>query len=309
MPRIKKRVVRDYKICAVVSTISKEFYVLKTYGEDPRWLYKHHAQQKSKLTREFFKRSREAESFPKMYLLTEVSETAQKAFNYEVVWTKYFAEHGYTPPENETMHSYIEDLTENNEKLYADIKDIPLEDVLNEKKLLVSHYNVGTTPSEKEESGLSKATKRITLHMSPPNYELISYKAAEARMSMSKYCQMMAINGAYTPITADEYLNELKEDKITLRIIFAAFLQKGKYYPADIKNVQKLVVRVEKNQKKACKDFDQQVENLLGYTKLKRKNSQLRKEIKELKEALKRRANADALLQKEDHEDVKMEEI
>lgn len=271
---------QDYKIYALIS--GDEVYVGKTASKDPKWAYKHHVQQKTATTRDFIIRATTAGALPEMYLLENVNANVRTAFGYCVVWAKYFIEYGYTPVCGEKFLTYTEELTETNEAIYERIKELPLESVLCDDHLLVSGYK----QREKGPSPADKDTKNkectISLHLSPANYELLTYKAKEARMSLSKYCQTTAIHGYVATISVWEYLDELRYFKGVLKKILLAILQHGKYYPADIANVFKLLNMVNDNEKKVVKALKQETEKLVGYKKLKLENYRLKKRIEEL---------------------------
>lgn len=283
MPRNRKQnEAQSHKIYVLLSTISNEFYVGKTTAAKPNVAYKFHAAEKHAQTKQLFAESRKNQNFPKMYLLEEINVTPKTAFGYCVAWTKYFIEQGLTPLANQTVLDYTEDLTEANETVFNCIKAVPIDSVISDEHLLIETYHV----QKKKTTGGSEDTlmkQKILLHLSPENYELISYKAKEAKMSMSRYCQMMALDGDVVIIDMSACFNEIRDFKIVLRKILGAILQHGKYYPADLSNIQKLVDKVNTEQEKMGKILERETERRFGYKRLQNENYRLKKEIKELK--------------------------
>ena len=286
MPRKRKQnEAQPHKIYVLLSTISNEFFVGKTTAAKPNVAYKFHAAGKHTQTKKLFAESRKNQIFPKMYLLEEVNVTPKTAFGYCVAWTKYFIEQGLTPLANQTVLDYTEDLIEANETVFNCIKAVPIESVLSDEHLLIETYHVqGKKATSGNEDTLMK--QKILLHLSPENYELISYKAKEAKMSMSKYCQLMALDGDVVVIDMSESFNEIRDFKIVLRKILGAILQHGKYYPADLSNIQKLVDKVNEEQEKMGKILERETERRFGYKRLQNENYRLKSKIKELEKEL-----------------------
>ena len=268
---------QDFKIYALI--VGNEVYVGKTSSRDPKWAYKHHIQQQAATSRDFIARAKAKGVFPKMYLLEEVNTHPYAAFGYCIVWSKYFIEHGYTPVCGETFLTYTEALTEANEAIYERIKELPLESVL--CKELVSDYKPREkTPVVHKDTSNKECT--VSLHLSPANYELLTFKAKEARMSLSKYCQTTAIHGYVATISVWEYMDELRYIKNVLQKILLAILQHGKYYPSDLANILKLLDMVNYNERKVVKALQRETEKLVGYKKLLLENCRLKKRIEEL---------------------------
>jgi len=78
-----------------------------------------------------------------------------------------------------------------------------------------------------------------------------------------------------------------------LQKILLAILQHGKYYPADLDNILKLLDMVNDNEKKVVKALRQETEKLVGYKKLQMKNIRLQNKIKELEKELGRVPNTE----------------
>lgn len=305
MPRKRKQnEAQPHKIYVLISAISNEFYVGKTTAAKPNVAYKFHAAEKHTQTKQLFAESRKNQNFPKMYLLEEVNVTPTTAFGYCVAWTKYFSEQGLAPLANQTVLDYTEDLTEENETVFNCIKAVPIESVLSDEHLLIADYKA----QEKKKKTVSENGKQdqvVTLHLTPENYELISHKAKEAKMSMSRYCQMMTLDGDIVVVDVSENLKELRYFRIVLKKILGAILQHGKYYPADLSNIQKLVDKVNQEQEKLGKILIQETEKRFGYKRLQNENYRLKKENKELKKELGREQSSPMEQQEEDYEDDK----
>lgn len=288
----KENNTRSHKIYALLSSSSNEFFVGKTYAADPNVAYKNHASLKNQQTKKLFSEARKTQNFPKMYLLEAVNVTQETAYGYCVAWTKYFVEQGLTPLTNEKVLTYIEELTEENETIYNCIKAVPMESVLSEEHLLIGSWTM-KMKREKPSERTEKKDHRVTLNLTLDNLELLSHKAKEAKMSLSKYCLTMALNGYVATINVWEYLDALRDFTDVLQKILLAILQHGKYYPADLDNILKLLEMVNDNEKKVVKALRQETEKLVGYKKLQMKNIRLQNKIKELEKELGRVPNTE----------------
>lgn len=300
----KENKTRSHKIYALISSASNEFFVGKTYATDPNVAYKNHASLKNQQTKKLFSDAKKTQNFPKMYLLEEVNVTQETAYGYCVAWTKYFVEQGLTPLANDKVLTYIEELTEENETIYNCIKDVPIGSVLSDEHLLRETWKA-KEKKEKPSERTGNKDQRVTLNLTMDNLELLSNKAKEAKMSLSKYCLTMALNGYVATINVWEYLDALRDFTDVLQKILLAILQHGKYYPADLDNILKLLEMVIENEKKVVKTLKQETEKLVGYKKLQLENARLKNKIKELEKELERVTTSHPHEQEDAYEDDK----
>lgn len=276
---------QTFKIYVLVSSDQKEIYVGKTAAATPKVAYKYHAAMKHPLTCDLFLNSRETQNFPTMYLLEELSATPQIAFGHCVVWVKYFLKHGLKPLIAQTVLDYTEELTEENEKVFDSIKDLPIEVVFATDRLLISEYKV-QKKQQVEKKKEAKNESIIALHLTPDNYELLSEKASEARMSMSKYCQIMAINGQISEINVYEYLAELEAVEFVLERILDEIYLKKMCSSASFLELRRMFLTVIDGEKAVEVACEKQAESVNEYKKLMLQNYRLKSKIKELEKSI-----------------------
>lgn len=272
-----------HKIYVFISSTDNQFFVGKTTAKTADVAYKYHATGKHMQTKDLFAEARENHKFPTMYLVEEVNVTPETAFGYCVAWTKYFIEKGFTPLASQTVLSYTEDLTKENETIYNCIKDVPIEAVLNNEHLLKDRYK----EQKKKKAGVwreGEKEQKIVLHLTPESYELLSYKARKANKSMSKYCQAMAMDGYIAIIDVRDYLIEVMIVEDKLQQILQANLQCEAHRPADIETIRTLIKELKAGRKEVVKALKQQTDKLIDHKKLQLENYRLREKIKLLEE-------------------------
>lgn len=243
--------VKELEIYIILSSISDEFYVWKTKQPNHYQVYKDHARLKYARTRDLFIRSQEAHTFPKMYLLETIHATETKAFCHCVAWTRYFLEQGYSPLATPTILDYANHLNEDSQTIYDKIRHHSIEDIIQEKQLLVSSF----TPQKTN----IKSKNKITFIVSEQEYETIQKRAENIGFTMSRYCKNMALNGRITRFSLTDYLTEIREIKQVLQEIQLAIYQNGRYYPADLENIQQLVHDINKQQRKLLRAVTKEI--------------------------------------------------
>lgn len=244
MPKIiKDEQQKEIDIYVLISQINKEAYVWKVKKGNHYSAYKKHVNGQKTQTKELFKKSEEQKNFPKMYLLESLNVTEHTAFSYCVAWTKYFIEHGFDVIASERLLAYIKYMKRDAKTIYQCIEKVSLDEVLNKEHLLVKSYQ----RIEKK----SPSKNQIKISVNSKEYETIRKKAAEAKMTMSRYCKNTALKGAIVSIDAlpmYEYFGDTQEAVNLLRQILYAFYQNGRYYPADLENIQAMVEQVLRSQ-------------------------------------------------------------
>lgn len=239
----------ETEIYVILSSTTDEFYIGKTKKPNHYQAYKDHARLKNSQTKELFSRAIEEGLPPKMYLLETINATKTEGYARCVVWTKYFLDLGYSPIAAPTTVDYANDLTDENLHYFSQIKDIPIEKIIDEKNLLVANYE----PRTKE-----KKKNHIALCVTPEEYDYIQKRAEKEGLTMSKYCKEMVIAGDIIRVDLSEHLREIRQVKKVLHEIQLAILQNGRYYPADLENLQKLVGKINEEQKKVVKTIANQ---------------------------------------------------
>lgn len=229
----------EIDVYVIVSQISNEFYVWKCQSGRLYENYKAHAAGRSISTKELFERSDKEAVFPKMYCLETLQTTERMAFRHIVAWTKYFIEHGFEPLAYDTIVAYAGDMVEYTQSVYDRIDLLPIEAVLAEDKCIVKQY---------KRRGESKSKRdRLTVYLTPKEYDEIEKKAKQMGLSMTRYARNMVLDGRiiymHTPQTW-EVTDKIRETNIILKQILYAIYQNGKYYPADLKNIQKMCDRM-----------------------------------------------------------------
>lgn len=251
--------IKDIEIYAILSPELKQVFIGKTKYPNHYQAYKDHARLKNLPTKDLFLNASQTQIFPRMYLLEQLQTTETHAYSYIIAWTKFFLENGFQVLAHEINLKYANDLTEDTEAIYFQIKNQNLNEVISENKILVSNY---TQQKAKRESSEDNNPNKISIVVTPEEYEEISQKAEQAGMSMSKYCKQVAINGAIVHISFSEFSNELRSIKRVLREIQLGIYQSGKYFPADLENMEKMIERINQNYKHVIRYIDRQIKKL-----------------------------------------------
>ena len=136
----RKRVKKDMIVYAIVSREENAVYVGKTGAGNHYEAYKNSVRGRKMETKQFFEAADEKKKFPPMYFLTAVTATEQGTYTYMVAWVRYFMERGMTLLNYPGTRDYAMDLLPKTERVYGEIKNLPMETVLAEDKLLVRSY-------------------------------------------------------------------------------------------------------------------------------------------------------------------------
>lgn len=239
--RKKKQEPKEMAVYVLISQDGTTCYVGKTARGNEYNAYKEHVRFHKKETAEFFKAAEKSRCYPEMYLLTTVTATQEWAFRYCIAWTRYFLEHGISSLAYPMTQAYAWDLLPETEELYNEIKDMPLETVLDEANVLVASYK------KKDKNAPRTPKNEIKISVSHEEYEKIRLAAEKQNMSMSRYSKNMVLEGrimTLEPPEIFEYMAEVRGAKVILRQILYAIYVNGKYYPADLENIQNMVDRI-----------------------------------------------------------------
>lgn len=260
MVTIKNNGQKEIIVYALVSQISNEIYVWMSQASNYYSAYKKHANGQNLQTKDLFKRSEEKKSFPKMYLLEKLKLTRETTFSYCVAWSKYFQDHGWQVIAYPKVLSYLESLNDDTAVVFEHIKTVPIETVLSEDHLIVKGYR------RIEKNRAPKNEIKITV--SHKEYKMVQEQAERAKMTMSRYCKNNVLKGYIVSPTSlptlpiYEYMGELREAKVILKQLLDSIYRTGKYYPADMENIQAMIERITKQQNLLHRDFKNYVKEI-----------------------------------------------
>jgi len=243
--------IKEIDIYVIVSRISKDVFVWKTKSSNCYKAYKEHAAGRYARTKTLFVNSEIQGLFPYMYLLETLQTTDEVAFRHCIAWTKYFTNHGYISCSYKTVDRYSEDMNEDTLSIYDSIKNLPLEKVLNIDQIVVQKYK-----RQQKRKGSDKS--EITIALESEDYERIQRCAKELNLNVMDYCKHMVLNGCIRPIVPPpilEHTEEVREAKIILKQILYAYYRNGRYYPADLEGIQKMIDKITDAEKKVSKAF------------------------------------------------------
>lgn len=228
-------------VYALVDQDTKKVYVGKTARGNEYNCYKEHVRYRKKETAGFFGECDKIGVYPKMYLLTEVVATQQDTYRYIVAWTGYFMDHEFESLSYPLTQAYVRDMLPETQAIYDRIKDISMAAVLDEDNILVASYR------KVDKSAPKTPKNEIKISVSHKEYEFISKRAKTCRLSMSRYCKNMALEGRIVTLDSPqiyEYLAELRGAKNILRKILYVIYNSGTYYPEDLEHIQKMVDQI-----------------------------------------------------------------
>lgn len=243
---------REIEVYVILSQISNEFFVWKTKGGGSYAAYINHARGMNKQTKKLFEQSGTEKKFPQMYVLEALETTEELAFRHCVAWTKYFMDHDLSPLSTAKVTGYTEDLLPETQEIYDEISQMSLEQALSEDKLRVKDYQ------KKDKSAPKKAKTEIKIYVTPEEYEEFERRAEKQNMSLSGYVKNAAMSAQIVTVNAPvyaEHIAEIRGAKVVLRQILYGILKSGKYYPADLENIQKQVDRICEQQEAFRADF------------------------------------------------------
>lgn len=247
--------IRNIEIYAIIFPETNQVFIGKNRAGNSYQSYKDHVGGRKTLTKDLFETAKQTQTFPKMYLLHKLETTETCAYRYITAWTKYFLEKGFQVRGHKYTLAYADDLLDETQKIFDQISGLSLDEITSEEKILVGSY------TQKKESTETIPT-HITVVVTPEEYQHIKAKADNFGMSISNYCNTMAVNGTVTNFTFTEYLDELRAIKRTIREIQLGIYQSGKYFPADLANMELMIERINQNYKHVIRYIDRQFKKL-----------------------------------------------
>lgn len=230
----KAEPMRDYLIYVILSPLNdKRFIVNKTGAKRLYKTYSEHFNLRVTKTKEMFSESRKKSLLPPIYKLEEIHSTEQDVFRRCVAWTKYFIDHGYSQIADDYLGAYANDIMPETQKYYASIKSEPIDEVL--------FPLYGEFPDYGKQRKQQDTNTKVTLLLNREEYVELKNAAEENEMSLSAYCKSMCLNGRI--VKADlsfigEYVDMFNDYKTLMRHMLFTINRTGKYYPADLKNIQ-----------------------------------------------------------------------
>lgn len=243
--------IKEIDIYVIVSRINREVFVWKTKSSNCYKAYKEHAAGRYARTKTLFEKSEKQGLFPYMYLLETLQTTDELAFRHCIVWTKYFTNHGYTSCGYKTVDRYSEDMNEDTLSIYDKIKNLPLESVLRIEQIVVHKY-------KRQQKKKVSDNSEITIYLESDDYEMVRKKAMELNLNLVDYCKSMVLNGCIQSIAPPpilEHTAEVREAKIILKQVLYAYYRNGRYYPADLETIQKMIDKITDAEKKVSRSF------------------------------------------------------
>ena len=138
--------IRDIEIYAIISPETNQVFIGKNRFPNHYQSYKDHTRLNKAPTKDLFLWASENQIFPLMYLLNRLETTETRAYRYIVAWTKFFLEKDFQVLSHQKTLDYASDLLEETQKIYDQIKDISLEEITSEERVLVSNYNQRIPP-------------------------------------------------------------------------------------------------------------------------------------------------------------------
>lgn len=231
----------EIEIFVIVSRISKDFFVWKCKKGGAYAAYINHARGLNNQTKRLFERSEKEKVFPSMYILETVETTEEIAFRHCVAWTKYLMKHGWSPLSTARTVGYVDDLLPETQEIFESISQLSIEEALSEEKLRVKNYQ------RRPKTTLKKPKEEIKLYVTIKQYEKIAERAKRQNLTLSAFCKNAALESQFITVEApdySEYIAEVRGAKVILRQILYAIHTNGKYYPADMENIQKAVDKI-----------------------------------------------------------------
>lgn len=267
MPRkTEKNVKKDYSIYCIFSAETRQVFVGSITQGHTYQAYKDHARGAQALTKLLFEQTKKQLPYPSMYLLEEVHKTKREAYSDIVVWTAYFLQKGYHVLARQKTLDYATELHEENQLRFQQIKDLSIEEIINEQTLLHCR-NTKFEPIVQADSDEKRS--RITVLVSQTEHQIIKKKAQEAGLSMTQYCHQLIVNhgqpiglGAIAQVSFFEYSEELKAVIRALRKLQLEIYVSGSYQPKDLELIEKKIEQVNRNYKNVVRHIERQVKKM-----------------------------------------------
>ena len=252
--------IKEYMIYVIADLKQKQCYIGNTPVKRSASEYWDHYAGRRRATKELFTQGKITNNDPKMYYLTTVETTKQKANSYIIPYIKFFLDKGFSSLNSTDMIAYTNDLLKENQELYDYIKDYPIEKLCAEERDLTPNY------TEKQKKKKEKSPNKMTINVTENDYAILKKRAEKHNMNITKYVrQIVMYEGNLVEINFDslnESIEELQEIKTTLQQILYTIYKTGTYYSEDLVILQKIVDEVITHEKTMIRAIKQETNNL-----------------------------------------------
>lgn len=225
-------------IYGIVAQDNHLFYIGKTYPHRVGKTYSEHLHGRVRKTQEMFSNCNIPPAF---YILEEAEMSTTEAFRHCVAWTKYFLNHGYAQAFPDVLSEYAADMIPETQRIYESIKNRLFDNVLAPDNALLR-------PREKTSSAEKSDCIQFSIRFTPQEHAKIVALAKQHNFcSTTAYCKHMAIAGRVIELDTDliqTYTDYFRDDKTLLRQILLSIYKTGRYYPADMQNIQSCIDRL-----------------------------------------------------------------
>ena len=260
MGRKKQRAINEHDIYAIKSPFDASIYVWHCVHGNHYNAYKEHVRLRKYETRELFARAEHENTYPKMYLLDTVTDTAQGAYRYCVAWTRYFLDQKMQSLSYPRTQEYALGLYPETQAIYDQINKYPLAQIFSDSAVLVNSY----TRRDKTAPPTPKTEIKITV--SHAEYEQIRLSAKKEDLSMSKYCKNMSLNGRIIHVDwlpLESYTKEIRQTKIALQQISFTIYCLRNYTPSDLAFIQEIYDKIQETNRELIKTYKKYTNRLL----------------------------------------------
>ncbi len=225
---------------------NKIFYITKGAERSLRTAFSNHMREQNKVTKDLFAEGKTKGVLPSMYVLEQFDATRINAHKRQIIWTKYFIDHAFTPLDKGMVY-FAQNLDESNEEKYQEIKDIDIKEVLSPANRKFEDFG-----QRRKRSDNSKRDQ-INFKVLPEEYETIAELAKQSKRSVSAYCREMSLNKHILDFGYDsirEHTKEISELRQTINNIVYAVMNSGECYQVDIDNILGLVNEIYESEHK-----------------------------------------------------------
>ena len=230
----KAEPMKDFVVYVIISPLDdKKFIVNKTGTNRLHKTYIEHYNFRVTKTKEMFAAARDKSLLPPIYRLEEIHTTEKEVFRHCVAWTKYFIDHGYEQIVDDYLGAYANEIVPETERYYEQIKSKSIEEVLNPSGGEFPNY--GNLYKQRD------SYTNLTIVLTKEEYLEIKKTAEEQEMTLSTYCKNMIMKGKilYADLShISKLVDTFKDYKTMMRQMLFTINKTGKYYPADLKNIQ-----------------------------------------------------------------------
>jgi len=251
---------------------ANQIYVGKTLKHAVKNHYKDHYILRNSLTKTLFAEAKSNALAPQMYLLEDLETTEAEAYKHCIVWNKYFIEKHFDCIAHAATREYAENLFEDAQKIYEQIRTIPLEEILCEEKILVSsvrEYRKKNADKNPDDYAF------IGFRVSKEDAEKIRLSAESKQRNISEYCRSAAVDGCVVNVDFNflwRYMNELSKTNRLLEDTIYTIHETGTYHPQDLVNIQNTLDIIVEHQKKINEDMTKTMKKMQKKIRAARRN-------------------------------------